>query len=268
MVMQALGGVAALVFFFYLLWAFNYHQQPLKQRLGVNESNIGENDIYREFLQASDDLRQSASFLDTSLLSNEAIADEPVSDQALQTYVQDALAALQLPNKGVVRVRQLWPRGSLLHWSTAGIYIPQSGEGHVDAGLLSIQKPFTMAHEMAHGYGVTDEGECNFIAWLACQQAVDPWTRYSGAFVYWRYAAAEMPRDTVDVMLASLPEVVSRTLLLIRANDRKYKDWLPDMRDAIYSNYLKRHGVTKGLRSYNEVVLLVRHYRNSNKEKD
>lgn len=268
MLIQAVGGVAALIFFFYVLWAFNYHQQPLKQRLGVNESNIAEPDIYREFLQASADLRQSAAMLDVSLVSNEAIADEPVNDQDLRSHVQSALAALQLPHHGVVRVRQLWPRGTLLHWSTAGIYIPQSGEGHVDAGLLSIQKPFTMAHEMAHGYGVTDEGECNFIAWLACQQATDPWTRYSGTFGYWRYAAAEMPRDTVDAMLASLPEVVSRSLLLIRANDRKYKDWLPKMRDAIYSNYLKSHGVTKGLRSYNEVVLLVQHYRKSNTAED
>jgi hypothetical protein len=124
-----------------------------------------------------------------------------------------------------------------------------------------VQKPFTMTHEMAHGFGVTDEGDCNFIAWLACRKAADPWTRYCGAYTYWRYAAAEMPRDTVSKMLDSMPAVVLRSLELVRQNDRKYEDWMPRLRDAIYSNYLKRHGVSKGLRSYNEVVILVSHYR-------
>ena len=102
-----------------------------------------------------------------------------------------------MPHSGRVRVRQPWPNGFLLRWSTAGIYIPQTGEGHIDRGLLAVQKPFTIAHEMAHGYGVADEGACNFIAWLACSQSRDPWVRFGGALTYWRYAAAEMPYESV-----------------------------------------------------------------------
>ena len=261
MLSQALGGVAALVCLFYLMWAFNYHQQSLKTVLGVDEDAIREMDIYKEFLQATSELDKAASELPVALTTDEAVKHNSVSDRDLEPLVKAALKELRLPNSGTVRVRQLWPLGSLLHWSTAGIYIPQTGEGHVDAGLLSVQKPFTMAHEMAHGYGVTDEGDCNFVAWLACRQSRDPWTLYSGAYGYWRYAAAEMPRDTVDVMLDSLPDIVTRTLALVRANDKKYKDWMPRFRDAIYSDYLKRHGVVKGLRSYNDVVIMVNHYR-------
>ena len=46
----------------------------------------------------------------------------------------------------------------------------------------------------------------------------------------------------------------------------KYPDILPSVRDAIYSSYLKRHGVKEGLRSYNEVVIMVQQYlrKNSN----
>ena len=160
-----------------------------------------------------------------------------------------------------MRVRQLWPKGFLLRWSTAGIYIPHAFEGHIDQGMLSVQKPFTMAHEMAHGYGVTDEGACNFIAWLACRQSEDKWIRFGGAFTYWRYAAAEMPNDSVKQVIDSFHPIIRRALYLVRENDKKYPDILPQIRDAIYSTYLKRHGVKGGLRSYNYVVMMVSRYR-------
>src|SRR5690606_10755435 len=164
---------------------------------------------------------------------------------------------LGLPGIGRVRVRQPWPKGILMRWSTAGIYIPQVAEGHIDRGLAAVQKPFTMAHEMAHGYGVTDEGACNFIAWLACRQSPDPAIRYSGALLYWRYVASEMPREAVDQALQKLPPVVERSLRVIRDNNRRYPDILPRLRDLIYGTYLRGHGVQGGLRSYHYVVLMV-----------
>jgi len=186
--------------------------------------------------------------------------DLKVYERELRTDVEKALSDLHLPHEGRVRVRQLWPKGLLLRWSTAGIYIPQSGEGHIDKGLLSVQKPFTMAHEMSHGYGVTDEGACNFIAWLACRQSRDSWIRFGGAFTYWRYAASEMPEQSVKEVIKSFPPVVERALTLVRENDKKYPDLMPKMRDAIYSSYLERHGVKGGLQSYNYVVLMVQQY--------
>ena len=41
-----------------------------------------------------------------------------------------------------------------------------------------------MAHEMAHGYGITDEGEASFFAYLACLRSKNPMIRYSGEFNY------------------------------------------------------------------------------------
>lgn len=257
---RAFGGVGALVTIFYFTWGFNYGQISLQERLGFDRSLTHKEDVEAEFRRATDVLRQEAAGLPAHLTRDNAIAGLDVVDHDLRQDVEAALAKLNMPHSGRVRIRQPWPDGFLLRWSTAGIYIPQTGEGHIDRGLLAVQKPFTIAHEMAHGYGVADEGACNFIAWLACSQSADQWIRFGGALTYWRYAAAEMPYDSVANVIHTFPPVVMRAITLVKENDKKYPDILPQVRDAIYSSYLKRHGVKEGLRSYNEVVVMVQQY--------
>lgn len=257
---RLLGGVGMLITLFYLLWGFNYNQVALQDRLELNLEEVSKEDIEMEFQRATNLLREEAQQLPDQYTSDASIASLKITDNDLRVDVERALAILGLPNKGKVRVRQLWPNGFLLRWSTAGIYIPHAAEGHIDRGLMSVQKPFTIAHEMAHGYGVTDEGACNFIAWLACSQSKDAWIRYGGAFTYWRYAAAEMEREKVDEVIHTLDPIVLRSLILVRENDKKYPDIMPQVRDAIYSSYLKQHGVKGGLQSYNYVVKMVSQY--------
>ncbi len=260
LISRALGGVGALVTIFYFSWGFNYGQFSLQERLGFDRSLTDKADIEAEFVRATDVLKQESTGLPVDLTRDNAIVGLKVVDNDLRQDVEEALAKLNMPHSGRVRIRQPWPDGFLLRWSTAGIYIPQTGEGHIDRGLLAVQKPFTIAHEMAHGYGVADEGACNFIAWLACSQSGDPWIRFGGALTYWRYAAAEMPYDSVSNVIHTFPPVVMRAITLVKENDKKYPDILPRVRDAIYSSYLKRHGVKEGLRSYNEVVIMVQQY--------
>ncbi|HUR30018.1 MAG TPA: DUF3810 family protein, partial [Saprospiraceae bacterium] len=248
---RALGGLAIIISLFYILWGFNYRQISLQDRLGFNLDDVTTDDVETEFRRATEVLKKEAEELPDQYTSDEAITKLKINDHDLRPDVERALSELGLPNSGRVRVRQLWPNGFLLRWSTAGIYIPYACEGHIDKGLLSVQKPFTIAHEMAHGYGVTNEGACNFIAWLACSRSRDKWVRYGGALTYWRYAAAEIESGKVKEVIYTLDPVVERSLLLVRENDKKYPDILPQIRDAIYSTYLKRHGVKGGLRSYN-----------------
>jgi hypothetical protein len=257
---RAIGGMALIITIFYVFWGFNYGQISLSQRAGFDFEQVSNSDIEMEFRRATIALKKEAEALPTSLTSDEVINSFKIEDNHLRSDVEAALAELNLIHVGRVRVRQLWPKGILLRLNTAGIYIPHTGEGHIDRGLLSVQKPFTIAHEMAHGYGVADEGSCNFIAWLACSISEDPWIRFGGAFTYWRYAAAEMPVDSLSQVIHEFPAVVRRAITLIKENDKKYPDIMPRARDAIYSSYLKKHGVKGGLRSYNEVVMMVQQY--------
>ena len=54
----------------------------------------------------------------------------------------------------------------------------------MSATLLPFERPFVVAHEWSHLAGVADEGDANFLAWLACVQAPPP-AQYSGwLFLY------------------------------------------------------------------------------------
>ena len=72
------------------------------------------------------------------------------------------------------------PNGILLRFNSSGVYFPFTGEGHVDNGLHPVSKPFTIAHELGHGYGFGSEDVCNFLGFLACVRSDNPAIRYAG----------------------------------------------------------------------------------------
>jgi hypothetical protein len=177
--------------------------------------------------------------------------------------LRQVLQKHQFPLSYSPSVRIIRPRGILMRWNTAGIYFPFTGESHVDAGMLPVQIPFTLAHEMAHGFGVTDEGDCNFLAYLACKESNDPTVQFAGLFTYWRYVASEyrfLFPDQYDAQYRELPEMIKQLLKEIRENDAKYPDLFPKLRNTVYDTYLKSQGVHDGLMSYNRVVELVWRY--------
>lgn len=69
-------------------------------------------------------------------------------------------------------MRVLEPAGCLLVFGTAGIFWPFSGEGYVDSGLDSLVIPFTMAHEFAHGFGWTDEGNAILLLYWPAEKVI------------------------------------------------------------------------------------------------
>lgn len=262
---QAAGGfvkfllIFALVIYllFYWSWAFNYKNQPLRDHLILPKITPDSFKVYDEAMHVlelitplRDSISRDSQALDKSFYPKD-------TEDKLRSSLVQILQGWKLPTDGKVRVRTLKPDGVLLRFSTAGIYIPFLFEGHIDDGLAYIHRPFVMAHEMAHGYGITDEGDCNFIAVLVCANSDDIYIRYSGLLAYWRYLANSLVRvapgmgtKAIDARPVSIVNDVNH----IRERVNSYPDLLPNYRDLIYDTYLKSHGVTGGLESYGAVV--------------
>jgi hypothetical protein len=147
-----------------------------------------------------------------------------------------------------------------LRISTAGVYIPFTGEGNIDPGLHYLQLPFVMAHEMSHAYGFGDEGTCNFLAYLACTQSEDLFLKYVGHLYYWRYVASdyrEFQPEAYKDFFETLPVGVKSDLAAIRQEMDKYPDIFPAVRDAAYTAYLQAQGIQEGLKNYDRVIMMV-----------
>ncbi len=130
--------------------------------------------------------------------------------------------------------------------------------------LLPYEKPFTMAHEMAHGFGITDEGEAGFLGFLACLALPDAAIRYSGWAGYWEYAAGELSRAAPAAFKAgwdSLPDGMRADIRAAQANAARYRGPVERVSRRVYAKYLQSQGIDDGLRSYSRLVGLVAAWR-------
>jgi len=267
-VLPILSFVGAAIFFFYFLWGFNYQQRNLSVRLDFPEITADSIALFEEttfFVKRLNEMRAEIS-RDSVALGFDQLPDGLESE--IRYSLESVLASWGLPVGGRVRVRKLYPKGTLLRISTAGVYIPFVFEGHIDAGLHPIQYPFIMAHEMSHGYGLADEGTCNFTGFLACMQSDHPMIQYSALMSTWRYMAGNLRRGAptlYDKMIRQMDRNVRRDLIAIMDEMDKYPDILPEVRDAVYDTYLKSHGVKEGMSNYSTVVRLVMQWKKSNK---
>lgn len=261
----------AIMFFFYFLWGFNYQQKPLSSQLNLPKIKADSVMLYNEALFFKDRLSQLRRELssDTNALSFEHLPKN--LEKEIRKSLESLLSSWDLPVGGKVRVRKLYPKGILLRISTAGVYIPFVFEGHIDAGLHPIQYPFTMAHEMSHGYGLADEGTCNFTGFLACMQSDNKMIQYSATMSLWRYMASNLRRSAPTMyrkLVKGMDINVRKDLIAVMDEMDKYPDILPEVRDAVYDTYLKSHGVKGGMTSYSTVVRLMLQWKKSDKNSE
>lgn len=257
--------IAVLYLTFYIIWGLNYSGSSLGSKMHLVKNEINSQAVFDEAVLVMNKINELRNELGdpSEALKKEILPSN--TENILRKSLEKILKSVEIPTYGRVRVRKLEPKGVLLRTATAGIYFPYVFEGHIDAGLFEVQHPFTMAHEMSHGYGITNEGECNFMAILTCINSDDPYIMYSGLLSYWRYMANELLRNDFTlgkVLLDQRSEGVICDIDEIFKRYRMYPDILPDLRDIIYDQYLKSNGISEGLKSYGRVT----HYMFSWKE--
>lgn len=263
--LSILAFVCGLVFFFLVLWGYNYGRISVEDQIGIQPKPLNQETLLAELETATADLVEAYRSIET--LDSQSIANfvfQSDLESMIRAEVASTLSAFNYPSPARPRARMLKPEGVLLRISTAGFYMPFVAECNVDAGLHPLQIPHVMAHELAHGYGFGDEGSCNFWAYLTCKDSDQPIVRYAGLLSYWRSVAAQYrwinPED-YKRHRATMPKGILNHMREISVQMDKFPDVFPAVRDATYNAYLKAQGVKEGLLSYSRVVLLVKAYR-------
>src|SRR5262249_49990038 len=75
------------------------------------------------------------------------------------------------------------PKRAFLDWysrraAVSGMTDPYFLETLLASDVLPFERPMVLAHEWSHLAGIADEGEANFVAWIACVRST-PAHRYS-----------------------------------------------------------------------------------------
>ncbi len=257
--------VGWIVFIFYWSWGFNYARSDFHKRVDLELREPEKESLYAELLTVDSilqALRKDLQPID-SLPINAEMLPKDLEGQVMQSQVK-VLESLGEPLFAKPKIRRLRPKGSLLRIKTAGVYFPFVFEGHIDDGLHHIEKPYVMAHEMAHAYSFTDEGVCNFIGFMTCINSEHTFLQYSGWMEYQGYLYRALRRnfpETLKEEAYRLPKIVTTDLKSIRERLDKYPSIAPKLRDLFYNNYLKAQGVSDGMKSYSQITRLAYSYK-------
>jgi hypothetical protein len=131
-----------------------------------------------------------------------------------------------------------------------GVFNPLAHEPIINKSLLDIERPFVMAHELAHVRGYPDEGDANVIATFATLMSEDPQFQYSGWLNLWLYLRT---RELDKLLDPGVRQDVQR--IFDRAR-REQIQWVNNFQQVLLDWFLKANSVSEGVRSYSRVVLL------------
>jgi Protein of unknown function (DUF3810) len=245
--------IAAGVYVVFLVcWGLNYRRTPLMAALEFDAQRV-----------TSDAAQQAAAIAVARLNALHDAAHAAgfpaagATDAGLVDGLHSAVADL---GRGAA-IHPARPKTTMLDWyfrraGVDGMTDPFFLETLVSSDIEPFERPFIVAHEWSHLAGFGDEGDANFVGWLACLRS-PPSAQYSGwLFFYSEVAQSLGARDaaTIAGRLAAGPRADLRAI-----RDRIVRQVNPQVAAAgwrAYDAYLKANRVEAGTKSYAHVVRL------------
>lgn len=248
------------IFLFLMLWGLNYYRVPLYQHLNLNPEPLPLALLVEEMEATQKSLVSLRKGLQADTTALPDAPEFSFQNSLVRDEMKGFLKKWNHSWKGAPVVKQFHPNGSLRKLGIFGIYFPFTGEAYLDPSLHPLEKSFTMAHELAHGFGITNEGEANFMAWLICSKSKQPFIRYSATMKLFRYQLNDLYRmDEGDYshFVANIPELIKRDIREIQASNNAIKPYSIELSRKSNDLYLKSQGVKEGVKSYAQLPMLV-----------
>lgn len=241
-----IGAVSGLYLFFFWTWGLNYHRQPLASKLPFDAQRAKPEGIDRFSKRAAGEINRLYVEKQQRAYDESRIRAEAVPRVARVVAVIDGA---EWPASR--RVKNSWIANPWFHMAGVdGVFNPIAHEPIISNSLLDVERPFIIAHELAHVRGYPNEGDANVIAFLAAVMSDDPDIQYSGWLSLWLYLRTR----ELDSLLDEGPR---RDLQRIFERARREQiRWISNFQTAILDWYLKANSVGEGVRSYSQVVLL------------
>lgn len=251
--LRTLSWSAAAYLAFLVLWGFNYRRVRLVDKLEFSGERVTADAALALAVQAVDQMNALHQPAHEQGWSAAGVVD-PTLAEAFERAVRDV---------GTVnRVVAGRPKRSLLDWyfrraAVSGMTDPYFLETLIASDVLPFERPMVLAHEWSHLAGIADEGEANFVAWIACVRST-PSHRYSAWLSLYSEVLSSVARADRASLVAKVGPGPRQDLQAVR--DRYLRNVSPAVSTVgwrVYDSYLKANRVESGTASYAEVVRLV-----------
>jgi hypothetical protein len=241
-----LNVLAALYLVFFWSWGLNYHRQPLASKLPFDVQHADPAGIDLFAKRTAIEINRLYLEKDRTPYDEQRVRQEAVYRVRHVVGIIDGLdwpAAQRVKSSFFVNP---WFRVA----GVEGLFNPFGQEPLVSNTLLDIERPFVIAHELAHVRGYPNEGEANLIAVFATIVSNDPHLQYSGWLNLWLYLRTR----ELDTLLDPGPQQdVQRVFERAR---REQIRWISNLQTAVLDWYLKANRVEEGIRSYSQMVVM------------
>ena len=242
-----LNVVAAFYLILFWSWALNYHREPLASKLRVDTSDTKPAAIDNFVMRGASELNRLYGE------KEQRAYDEAETREEARRRVRRVISIIDGTDwEAAHRVKVSWIANRWFHAAgIEGMFNPIVHEPVVSDTLVDIERPFVIAHELAHVQGYPDEGDANVIAAFATLMSTNPTFQYSGWLSLWLYVRN---RDR-DKLLDSGPrQDLQQIFNRVR---RERIEWINDLQSLVLDWFLKANSVEQGIRSYSRVVSLV-----------
>lgn len=258
-----------LIFFFLLLWGYNYQRIPVYQQLSLEPALLMPDELVEELEWTHRVLSELRSELTSDTLAIEETIPYPQLEKQVRKEMQEILPQLGFDGRGYPRTKEFYPAGFMRRMGILGIYFPFTGESYIDPTLHDLEKPFTIAHEMAHSFGITNEGEANFISWVAGMKSGEVLLQYSAHLQLFRYQLNELYRRdprAYKQMIAEMHSGIKNDIISILLQSRKFPPLFENVSRKSNDLFLKTQGVKAGVKSYAQLPALAHAWRKKDAE--
>jgi hypothetical protein len=257
-VRQLLAAAGVGYALFLALWGLNHARQPYAHHAGLRVTAPAQGELATLLLELVVEANELRERIDVRDLEVDGRAGH-VDARLAAGYA--ALAAEVPALRGSPPlVRFPWCSPVLTRLGISGIYVPFTGEAHVNARIPVWARPFIACHEVAHQRGFAREDEANFIAWQVCRAAGDDAFRYSATYVAVGHVAAALRREN-EALAAELLSRLSPAVAGDREASARF--WsahhgrLSELSASSNDLYLRSQGQADGVRSYGRMVDLL-----------
>ncbi len=239
-----------------------YYRAPSYEKIGIEAKNPEKEDLYKTLVLLKNECEALVDEIDFSQSGSSVspISFDEICEQICLGY--ERLAAeyptleLELFDSKAKPVKF---SNIMTYLDILGIYTFFTGESNVNVHYPDYTTPFTIAHEFAHQRGIARENEANFIAFLVCIRADNPYVRYSGYMNMFEYTASALAKTDREMLISVYREMDQRLYGEMVAYSDFYNanksEILGNISEFFNDNYLKLQG-NEGTVSYSMVVKL------------
>jgi hypothetical protein len=238
--------IATVYLIFFWSWGLNYHREPLASKLPVDSDKTKPSAIETFTKQAASQInrlyteKQKLPYKETEAREEARLRVEHVI-RIIDGSDWEAPYRIKIS-----RIGDPWFHAAGID----GMFNPAGQEPIISNTVLDIERPFVIAHELAHVRGYPDEGDANVIAALATLLSRRPDFQYSGWLSLWLY----LRNPEADMLLDPGPR--SDLQRIFNRSRAERIQWINRLQTVILDWFLKSNHVEQGVRSYSRVVLL------------